>query len=281
MQINPEMTRRQFLKKLSWIAGTFIVGTGTYSLAVEPRWFEVRRIKIKLSGLPVAFNGMKLIQFSDTHIGFHFSLNDLETVVKQINELRADMVCFTGDLLDDQSGLPYLPEVTRILSQIKAPLGKWAVLGNHDYWTGVNPIHTALTDAGFRLLKNQHTVIEKGTDLIYMIGLDDVLEGEVNVDLATKMIPQGVCKILLVHEPDFADHLPSPVDLQLSGHSHGGQILLPFGSPLVTPPLGSKYPIGLYTVNNTILYTNKGLGTTILPFRFWCRPEITLVTLNR
>lgn len=281
MQIQPKITRRQFLKKISWVVGASTVGAGAYSLAVEPRWFEVRQIEIGLSRLPAAFDGMKLVQFSDAHIGFHFSPEDLETVVQYINELQANVVCFTGDLLDDRSGIPYLPKATDILSQIKAPLGKWAVLGNHDYWAGIQPIHGALSDSGFQLLKNQHSVIKKGRDFIYMIGLDDVLEGEANLELATEKIPQGAWKILLVHEPDFADHLSSPVDLQLSGHSHGGQILLPFGSPLITPPMGRKYPTGLYRVNDTILYTNRGLGTTILPFRFWCRPEITLITLNR
>lgn len=261
-----------------------VAGIGTYSAIIEPNWLEVTRVKIRLSRLPSNFLGLKIVHFSDTHLGLYFSPDDLYDVVEEVNKLQPDVICFTGDLLDSRFGFDYLPESSTILSRLKAPLGKWAILGNHDYRADPQSISSAFKKAGFHLLKNQYQAIEKGKEKIYLLGLDDVLEGEVNMEPMLQNLEKDAFKILLVHEPDFvdevADYSSSLIDLQLSGHSHGGQIAFPLIGPVITPPLGQKYPAGLYKVKNTAVYTNRGIGTTILPFRFWCRPEITFMTLT-
>jgi predicted MPP superfamily phosphohydrolase len=114
-----------------------------------------------------------------------------------------------------------------------------------------------------------------------MVGLDDLIMRRGNLARALRRVPDESCKILLVHEPDFADRAARcPIDLQLSGHTHGGQIRLPGIGPLLLPVLGRKYPMGLYKVRDTWVYTNRGLGVTRPPLRFNCRPEITLFTLH-
>jgi uncharacterized protein len=131
------------------------------------------------------------------------------------------------------------------------------------------------------MLRNRAVALERERSRIWMVGLEDVLYGDQDLGLAMKHIPAGETSIALVHEPDYADEVSrSPVDLQLSGHSHGGQIRLPLAMPLYLPAMARKYPIGLYSVGGMKLYTNAGLGTIRLPIRLFAPPEITLFTLR-
>ncbi|MBA4601333.1 hypothetical protein H2C83_03145 [Thermoactinomyces sp. AMNI-1] len=140
-----------------------------------------------------------------------------------------------------------------------------------------------LANSGFRLLMNEGTSIKRGQDLIYLSGIDDLLSGTPDPAKVFKnpRLDPDVFHILLVHEPDYTKETEKrPVDLQLSGHSHGGQIRLPGTGPLITPALARKYPSGLYRISERLtLYTNRGLGTTILPFPLYCRPEVTMIEL--
>ncbi|HJV44784.1 MAG TPA: hypothetical protein VJ824_03560 [Bacillota bacterium] len=135
---------------------------------------------------------------------------------------------------------------------------------------------------GFKVLKNNHVTLRRGEDHLTFLGLDDILYGQPNLLKALENTPKDGCKILLVHEPDFAN-LPSPVpiSLQLSGHSHGGQVRIPFLGPILTTKMGRKFAEGLNNGKNGPLYTTRGIGTTQLPIRFCCRPELTFITLKK
>jgi len=171
-------------------------------------------------------------------------------------------------------------KIIPLLSRLEAPFGKFAVLGNHDCSAGVEDVTRGFERGGFIVLRNNHAVLEKDNDRLFLIGLDDVLEGKADLPKAVEAIPESGFKILLVHEPDFADYTSRfAIDLQLSGHSHGGQVRFPYFGPLITTRLGRKYPFGLRRVDKLMLYTNRGLGTTLLPLRFLCRPEITIIKL--
>lgn len=174
-------------------------------------------------------------------------------------------------------------QVYEILKHFHAPLGKFAILGNHDYWGDVTLVQTCLQESGFTLLKNQVTEINTDTDQIYISGLDDVLEGVPDLGPVIQQTEKHPDRfhIMLVHEPDYADAVANyHVDLQLSGHSHGGQITFPLIGPIITPPDSKKYINGLYKINERLtLYINRGIGTTILPFRFLCKPELTIIEL--
>jgi hypothetical protein len=160
-------------------------------------------------------------------------------------------------------------------------MGTFAILGNHDGEADPERVAGALQDHHIPVLRNRSIGLERGASRIWLTGIDDVLSGFPDLVAAIKKIPANETTILLAHEPDFADEAAMyPVDLQLSGHSHGGQIWIPgLGAPWL-PPLSIKYPRGLYRVGNLTLYTNMGIGTIRAPIRINCPPEITLITLR-
>jgi predicted MPP superfamily phosphohydrolase len=157
----------------------------------------------------------------------------------------------------------------------------YAILGNHDHWTDADEVARALQTQPITVLRNAAIPIDRGGARLWIAGVDDVWERHADLDQALRLVPADQATILLAHEPDYADLAAQySVDLQLSGHSHGGQVQLPFfGSPIL-PYLGRKYPRGLYQIGSLQLYTNRGLGVVSPPVRFNCRPEITLFTLT-
>jgi len=158
----------------------------------------------------------------------------------------------------------------------------WPILGNHDAGSDPNRITEALQAKGITVLRNRSIPFEEAGQRLWLAGLDDVLEERSDLDLTLRPVPKSEPVILLAHEPDYANFVSHyPVDLQLSGHSHGGQVRFPLiGAPYL-PPLGKKYPRGLHRIRGLTLYTNVGIGTIRLPVRFCCPPEVTLFTLRR
>ncbi|MFS0917034.1 metallophosphoesterase [Brevibacillus sp. 179-C 1.1 NHS] len=277
------MSRKTFLRKMmKWVGGLLGLGMGTglYSYGWERKWLDVVRVSITISGLPEGFKGTKLIQFSDVHLGHYFALKELQSVIEVIQSEKPDLICFTGDMVDEVTR-PLFAAVP-LFSQLQTPLGKYAVLGNHDYRAGEQQsVREGLIASGFEVLDNRHVVVNRNGQQLYIAGVDDILHGVPDLPRAMNNIPAEGTVILLAHEPDFADIASEhPVHLQLSGHSHGGQVRLPFIGHLLAPQYGRKYVQGLYQVGRMALYTNRGLGTTILPVRLFCRPELTVITLQ-
>ncbi|WP_197479887.1 metallophosphoesterase [Paenibacillus swuensis] len=275
------MNRRSFLTK-AFMAGGALLLTPTYSFFKERLWYEEKHVTISIPFLPNAMNGLRVVHFSDLHAGHFYGEEQLAELVRRINLLQPDVLCFTGDLYDgpiaENDGL------TELLAQLKASNGKFAVLGNHDYWDSPKKVTARLQEAGFTVLNNKHAMITKNNSELYIAGLKNVTWDQPDLMDAIKGIPKEACTLLLVHEPDFADRIDdkSSVSLQLSGHSHGGQIRLPGIGALITPPRGSKYVDGLYRLPGGLqVYTNRGIGTSQLPLRLFCRPEITILTLKR
>lgn len=286
MELNRKMSRRSFLRTGWMVAAGFILtpgATATYARYAEPKWIEIKKISISLPRLPEVFKGIKIVQFSDIHLGFHFSLAELQALVDRVNGLQPDLICFTGDLVDYAVGSD-AEDYRKMLSQLKAPLGKYAVLGNHDYYGDVKDVGEVLVGAGFDVLTNRNHAIMKNGSKLWVAGIDDMWEGKPDLAKALANIPASQFVLLLSHAPDFADvALEKSVDLQLSGHSHGGQVRLPGYGPITVPKYGQKYPAGHYSLGNgkLQLYTNRGIGVSMLPVRMFCRPEITVFTLNK
>lgn len=283
----PVMTRRRFLKSgVRWGAGLFaFMALGvSYPTGMEPRWLEVVRTRLTLPHLPEAFRGIRIVHFSDVHYGYHFGLGRLERLVERIAEEKADMICFTGDLVDVTVGEDGL-EIARILQRLEAPLGKYAVLGNHDYFRNPQKVADTLTVGGFRTLRNESIPVEKAGQRIRLIGSDEGPRKRQEMEAAYRTAAPGECSILLTHTPDSASKvLEYEIGLQLSGHSHGGQVRLPFFGKLARVPGALLYPDGLVELErpkggSMQLYTNRGIGMTGLPVRFGCRPELTVHTL--
>jgi predicted MPP superfamily phosphohydrolase len=278
-----KINRRTFLKT-GWKVGLTMLGVAAMGIfyTMEERFmYQTRQVELTIRDLPDAFKGWKIVQFSDVHFGFHYEADDFRRVVKMINKLKPDMLFFTGDLLDrawsEQS--PVLP----ILQELKKPRGgKWAVLGNHDYASKDRAIQL-LQDSEFRVLINSHSYIDYNGQRLYIAGVDDYLFGKYDIKKTLQGLSDQDCVLLLAHEPDTADFSWNlGVNAQFSGHSHGGQIRLPFMKPFFTPELAQIYLEGFYTVGERKmpLYVNRGIGTSTLPIRFFCRPEITVFHLS-
>jgi uncharacterized protein len=277
------VTRRAFFK---WM-GALGVATGAsalgaaYAFNVEPHNIQVERIEMALPRLPGAFDGMTIAHLSDLHLGPYVSEEHLLTAVRMTNELKPDAIVLTGDLVN--SSWHYIQPCAEIISRFEAPLGVFAVLGNHDYWVGfLNHMLQSVRETGIMLLRNQAVPITRGSSTLYFVGIDDLWLRLANIKRALETVPNNACKIALMHEPDFADiSAQAEIDLQLSGHSHGGQVRLPVIGPLILPKYGEKYPMGAYRVGNfTRLYTTRGVGVLPPGVRFNCPPEITLLTLT-
>lgn len=276
-----KISRRQFLARgAATVFGAGLLTSG-YVWQGEPNWLETTRLELPLKNLPSAFSGTRLVHFSDVHLGFNKDAHDVKRLVKHIKEVQPDLICFTGDIVDSEA--EDLTDSVALLAELTAPLGKYAIFGNHDY-KNTELLTRLLQSAGFVVLRNQSYLIKQGGAMIAVAGLEDMLKGSPDPEAALKDIPEDTFTVLLMHEPDYADTAEAyPFHLQLSGHSHGGQVRLPFVGAAYTPFGAVKYINGLYYTTKKAMpvYVNRGFGETYMPFRLLCRPELTVFTLRR
>ncbi len=281
------MTRRHWMKGILGLAGTSALVAGGYSTLIAPHDPTVEYVAVRLTRLSSRMNGFTIVQLSDLHYGRFFNDADVEDVVNRVNKLAPQLVVLTGDYVthsyfeDGLTSAHRAEPCAQLLSALRAKFGVIAVLGNHDYWTEPRVVHRALLMAGLKVLYNEAVPIESDGGRLWIVGLGDALNFHARLDESLARIPKSEPIVLLVHEPDFADEAAKrPVDLQLSGHSHGGQVQLPIRGPLILPAMARKYPQGLRRIGNLHLYTNRGLGTIVVPVRMNCPPEITHITLQ-
>ncbi len=274
--------RRKFFTRLLFFSaallGMALLGY-VYAFRIEPFWYKVEHVEIALDGLPPTFINFRIVCLSDIHQEPGGSLKHLERIVQRVNELEPDLICLLGDYVFSSADV--ITGLAPVLGELRARYGVYGVLGNHDLWTNAAVIQSGLEGQGIDLLVNEHIVVESGTGALVLVGLDDGWSGEPNLDRALAGSPSDAPVILLYHEPDFADQmsLSARVDLQLSGHSHGGQVRLPFvGAPFL-PNFAHIYDQGSYQVEDLQLYVTRGIGVIPPAARFNCRPEITMITL--
>ena len=248
-------------------------------MGIEPHWPDVVQVDILLPGLPQELDGFPIAQMGDMHLGPYTDAEDVRRGVRIVNSLDAQIVVITGDAFYGN------PDYARICAQeltaLKAPLGVFAIAGNHERWIEAEKAEGPLREAGLTVLCNASFRIRVNEVDLWLLGMDDLVWGLGDLDLTLQGVPNDAFKVLLVHEPDFADEAAKAgINLQLSGHSHGGQICLPWLGPVMLPTMAQKYPSGLYQIGKMWLYTNRGLGVVKPPIRLNCRPEITLVRLH-
>ena len=268
-------------------AGALGVGGVGYARGVEPGWVDLERVEVSIAGLARAFDGYRVVQISDVHADGWMTPERLSDAVRRVNGERPDLVAFTGDLvtadgLSDVSASEVAPRLVGTLRGVRARDGAVAVLGNHDHWADADLVRRVLGDGGFREVGNRHFSVRRGAEALHFAGVDDVMEGRDRLGAVLDGLPGEGAAVLLAHEPDFADTSAESgrFGLQLSGHSHGGQVRMPGAGPPVLPPLGEKYPAGRYDVGGMVQYTNRGLGVIQPRIRFGCRPEITTFVLR-
>jgi predicted MPP superfamily phosphohydrolase len=275
-------SRRSFVKALVAILVTVgVIGLLLYGYVfhIEPIWYTVERIEIPIPNLPQEFHDFRIVCLSDIHIEPSTNLNYMRRVVNQVNKLEPDLVCLLGDYVF--SSAETIADLAPTLSEIRARWGVFGILGNHDLWTNAEIVRAGLEAREIRVLVNEHIVLGSEEAPLVLAGLDDGWSGEPSLDQALSGAPVNAPVILMLHEPDFADQmtLNARVHLQVSGHSHGGQVRLPFyGAPFL-PEYGRKYDQGLYRVGEMWLYVTRGIGVINPAGRFNCRPEITEIVL--
>jgi predicted MPP superfamily phosphohydrolase len=239
----------------------------------------IERIYVAIPSLPHAFDGYRIVLLTDLHFDAPGHRRLVTHAIVLTLELAPDLIVLTGDYVSHWAAVPGFADRLRLL---RSPDGVWATLGNHDHWSGAARIRRILAEAGITELRNTSVPIRRSEQSIWLAGVDDVWAQQHNLIQALEGIPAGAVTILLAHEPDYADEVAPTgrVSLQLSGHSHGGQIQLPGIMPHSLPHLGQKYPAGLYRIHDMWLYTSRGVGCGLLP-RIRSRPEVTEITLKR
>jgi predicted MPP superfamily phosphohydrolase len=267
-------TRRQFL--FGCLGATVAAApVGWYGAVQEPRDLEIVRRTIKIRNLPSKLDGMAAVQVSDLHVS---EINDIHwQMLAQIQALKPDLVLVTGDLVDERNAVA---DVADLLAGYQAPRGTWAVPGNREHATdAVYELSVALKMRKLGLLINRATQVEDG---FWIVGVDDPTGRFDDLRGALDGVPDGATRILLGHSPDIVERIAhSPFDLVLVGHTHGGQVNLPFfDGAWVLPGPSSHYVKGLYNVHGSPLYVNRGIGTAKLPIRLGARPEITHFTFH-
>ena len=274
------MKSGKFLLLTTFTLATILVGSYLYARYIEPNLLMVNREKLESSYLQ---SPLKIVFFGDTHLG-EFNDNDqLDRIVAKINAENPDLVIFTGDLIGSSGDFTVNPEaIAQSLGQIQATYAKVAVIGNHEYALLDQYNYEDLMEAGgFTVLVDDWLDI---TELnVRLLGLDDVYRGNPDTTLTDEAL-DGSYNILITHEPDIVDKMASDqVQLVLAGHTHGGQISLPYLTEKILPANGKKYVKGLFSIGSegqTKLFVTKGTGMTKLPFRFMNVPEIVAIDVS-
>jgi uncharacterized protein len=266
------------------VAIAILFATSVYARGVEPRWFNLKTINVQIAGLNPAFEGYRIVQLSDIHARSGvMDRQQLEKVANIANQQHPNLIALTGDYITDH---PEKAEemLTNTFRQLKATDGIVAIMGNHDREEKDDnvPLERAFAQAKVKLLKNAVYSIDKDGHKLNIAGVDDVFFKYADLPLTISQLPETGTNILLAHEPDFVDITAAThkFALQLSGHSHGGQIVIPF-VPKLLPHMARKYVSGHHTIDGTQLYVSSGVGTTGLPqARINCRPEISVIVLH-
>jgi len=248
----------------------------------NPKAFDIVPLTVNIRGLDPVFDGYRVAVIADLHLGQWLTPLRLAGVVGTVNDLKPDLIAIPGDLVSYDLER-FAEPLAENLKALKAKDGVVVVLGNHDHWAGAGKVRKILQQAGVTDLANDAISIKKGRAELWVSGVDSVkVKADQLEKVLAKLPPVSASSILLVHEPDFADTAAATgrFALQLSGHSHGGQVALPFIGVPIRGNHFKNYYSGTYQVKDMVLHVNRGLGVNVVWLRWNCRPEITLITLR-
>lgn len=279
----PDPSRRSLLgtAALALVSPPAMAWEGWWSSA-SPRPALVVRLAIRLPGLPPELDGMTILHLSDLHLDLVFTPELAAQRLSSLIGLSADLLIFTGDLASRRIG--DLPAAARLLGELTTGFpNRFACLGNHDRFQGERLARRELTAAGFTPLVNSALQVSLPSGTFWLAGVNDPDTNADKIGKALEQVPPDAFVLLLAHSPDIMDRaVDRGVDLVLTGHTHGGQVVLPFMGPLITSAReGLRQVAGLGREGQTQIFVNRGLGMVTVPFRLYCPPEIALLTLRK
>jgi predicted MPP superfamily phosphohydrolase len=275
------LSRRQFLGGLAATPLVAVSGVSAYARLVEPYNYWVSETDVFIRNLPERFENFRITQLTDIHHSRILGLDEVRGVVALAQQTKPDMFVLTGDYTT--SYRRFIEPCAEALAPLNAPEGVWAVLGNHDHYTDPELTTRALQSRKIAVLNNAHTTLQRGPDALQLSGIDDWTWNAVDWTRAFDGLKSTTPTILLSHQPTVLDFKQTQtVSLILSGHTHGGQIRLPFlGAPARYATADLKYDRGLFRRGETQLYVSSGTGVIGLPVRLGVRPEIAVLRLKR
>jgi predicted MPP superfamily phosphohydrolase len=292
-QNSPLISRRKFLYG-GILTVSAVAITGCVSGIVTRKNVEITHRTIELPNLPPAFKGLTITLASDIHSSPYMSLQDMQEIAKLINDLKSDVILLPGDFVTSHKN--ELPPVIEALSVLHAPMGVYATTGNHEYYVDPDGVSEGIESIGIRMMRNENFALEKDGQKLYLLGLDDINDNDIipytegksapHIEALFRGLPDNAASILMCHKPyRFDEFAKTNMGIMLSGHTHGGQIVLGRigGTVLSLSSIASKYVEGHFEITSgtkrSQMYVSRGLGTVALPMRFNCPPEITKITL--
>jgi uncharacterized protein len=274
-----KIDRRKFLKFGSMVAGAGLLAT--YPVFIERYIVQVNKYLIPVPRLPPAFEGFTIVQLTDLHYGPLVPWSQMQSVIHRANSIPRDMIVCTGDYIHERNTVDLIDKIWPLLGTLRAPGGVLSVLGNHDHWGDTERSVYWLNKTG-QNLRHQIRKLERNGQSLWFVGAGDLWADNCDIDHLMKPIPGDECRIVLAHNPDSADLiLGEKPDLVISGHTHGGQVNIPFIGTPVLPVKNKNYSFGLkYSLHNAPVFISRGIGWAIYPVRFNCFPEIAVLTLT-
>lgn len=254
---------------------------------LEPTQVQITYLSIKIAQLPAEFHGFRIVQLSDIHHSSFLGEAEIVAAAQRANDLRPDLTVLTGDYVSHS--VDYIASCARALGHLRAQHGVYAVLGNHDHWTDGEMMASALTAEGIRVLSNENVKIARGAASFRLVGVDDLMAERTDLRRALAGTSRDEVRILLAHNPAIIrEAARAGVDLVLSGHTHGGQVNWRLLTRRQDTRLARwlsrpsrRFMRGYAALGSTQLYVNRGLGTVVVPLRYGCPPEITLIELQK
>ncbi len=261
------------------VAGLLPFLASSYGALLAPRLVRRPRIRLEVSGLPKGFAGLRIAHLSDLHVGPFLNEERLGALLAPVQALAPELVVVTGDIVNSRpdEAIP----AARALAKLRARLGVWAVLGNHDRFIDGDEVQRHLRAGGINVLANEGVLLERGGDRLWLCGVDDTWTKRNDLDAALRGRPEGTPTLLLAHDPDlFAAAAAKGIELTLSGHTHGGQLAVPFLKQLATARAVTRFVAGQYRIGQSRLFVSRGSGIVVPPVRLGAPPEIPLLVLE-
>jgi uncharacterized protein len=260
------------------------VACAVWATLIEPRNILFKEHPIYVKDWPAELSGFTIVFITDPHVGsLHITLEAMQKVVEQTNALQPDLILLGGDyVVQNVVGGHPVPskDIVAVLSSLRARHGVYGVLGNHDWWEDAERIAREFEDHHIPMLEDKAQRLTVGMQNLWVVGISDYNEGAHDVERALSSVDDDSPIIALTHSPDVFPELPARIGLTLAGHTHGGQVYVPFlGRPIVPSKYRQRYVLGLKEENGKQLFVGAGIGTSILPLRFMTPPEVSILKL--